>query len=331
MGGSDCPKEANSNMERAGALDFIYTPADSEEPHPRGNNALNPWKIKSNINQWETSTKNTIITIQKGGTTEGLEMSKEHFGLVANTTNQLARLGIGSGHTLINIDGSLISNISALQQTNSNMSKHLSKLNAGSKLTFTPPTHCDDWLPFVDGHNWLRLFTDGGQSIPDSPQGVAVCGYAILAGPFKNHNPSTISDSDGTLIYKGGAFLGMGNVLTNNDAEYAGLYLGLKKCLELGTNRVHHLSDSGMVIGIENGNTPRQENIRRAHRRTGLLKQVIYGSDGDIVHTHIYRNRNEIADAEGHIAEDKKPPPCHRIIQTHKNQAPTLSGDGPAF
>jgi ribonuclease HI len=201
------------------------------------------------------------------------------------------------------------------------MIKHLSKLNTGSKLTFSPPTHCDDWLPFVDGHNWLRLFTDGGQSIPDSHQGVAVCGYAILAGPFKNHNPSTISDSDGTLIYKGGAFLGMGNVLTNNDAEYAGLYLGLKKCLELGTNRVHHPPDSGMVIGIENGNTPRQENIRRAHRRTGLLKQIIYGSDGDIVHTHIYRNRNEIADAEGHIAEDKKPPP--HATGLYKSTRPT--------
>jgi hypothetical protein len=73
-------------MEIAGALDFVYAPLSPEEPRPCGNNALNPWKIKSNINHWETSTKNTIITIQWGGTAEGLEMSKEHFGLIATTT-----------------------------------------------------------------------------------------------------------------------------------------------------------------------------------------------------------------------------------------------------
>ena len=130
--------------------------------------------------------------------------------------------------------------------------KHLSGLTRNSILTFVPPPHNKQWIPFENGP-WLRLFTDGGQSDPDSDMGLATCGYVIIMGPFNEHNPAKITDRDGTIIYEGRAFIGIGNTYTNNDAEYAGLFVGLIKCWEIGANQIHHLTDSTLVSNIESG------------------------------------------------------------------------------
>ena len=103
-----------------------------------------------------------------------------------------------------------------------------------------------------------------------------------MAGPFAVHSPVALGDADGDLIYRGRALIATGGDWTNNDAEYIGLYLGLKKCWELGTNKVHHLTDSQMVSKIKSGESaPAQFNMRRYNTRVGMLKHVMYSTGGE--------------------------------------------------
>ena len=56
-----------------------------------------------------------------------------------------------------------------------------------------------------------------------------------------------ISDTDGVIVARGNAYLGK-NGVTNNAAEYIGLVLGLKRCLELGISNIQHMCDSQIVV-----------------------------------------------------------------------------------
>ena len=85
---------------------------------------------------------------------------------------------------------------------------------------------------------FFRLFTDGGRKSPHSRRGEAGCGYVIVEGPFKNYGKGMITDKDGTVVAEGRAYLGNGEV-TVNMAEYVGLMLGLRRCLEMGQDCVH--------------------------------------------------------------------------------------------
>ena len=61
----------------------------------------------------------------------------------------------------------------------------------------------------------------------------------IVKGPFKNYRKGMIVDSDGTVVDEGCAYLGKGP--TVNMAEYMGLLLGLRRCLEMGITRIQHM------------------------------------------------------------------------------------------
>lgn len=269
-----------------GAFDFL-TMQHNPTQDVAVRDGMQAWEIWANKSPWSTITENTEVTITQGGIPEGLEFSKSNcIGLISHTTKDIARMGIGSGHVLKTIGGIELCNITEIGGSNRYMRAHLGKLTRNTILTFAPPVHKNKRVPFQNGE-WLRLFTDGGQSNPNSENGLATCGYVIRAGPFLEHNLARITDLDGTLIYQGRAFLGKGNTYTNNDGEFAGLFVGPKKCWELDTNKVHHMADSRLVTNVESGkSTAERFNTLGYHRKLKTLKKSSVKQGGGVLSTN---------------------------------------------
>ena len=102
-------------------------------------------------------------------------------------------------------------------------------------------------------------------------------------------------------IWSGSVFVG--NNSTNNEAEYQGLILGLKKANELDINNLIVEGDSLLVINHMNGtykcNSPNLiELYNKSHNLSKLFNKIYFN--------HIYRNENKRADELSNIAVSEK-------------------------
>lgn len=114
-------------------------------------------------------------------------------------------------------------------------------------------------------------------------------------GSRGNPGPSAagyvVKDGEGTLVYEGGAYLG---ITTNNQAEYHGVRLGLEKAWELGATSVESYIDSMLVVNQLNGQyVIRNRELWPIHER---IRELV-GQFDRVVFRHVKREFNQQADA----------------------------------
>ena len=169
---------------------------------PQDRNGMVDWKVRALTPAWEIGSKSVKVKIERGGFARGLFLSKHSFGVLDYTTKSLSKIGIGPGYSVELINDQPVRSILGLS-SNEKLRKHIQLLKKNSTISFKPPPDSEEWRPFNAGTKWVRLFTDGGQSDPDNPQGEASYGFVIVIGPFMEHNPSRITEADGTVIHRG--------------------------------------------------------------------------------------------------------------------------------
>ena len=103
----------------------------------------------------------------------------------------------------------------------------------------------------------------------------------VAFGTMFNNISLVRKDSDGKVVEEGCAYLGKG--ATVNMAEYVGLLLGLRKCLEMGITRIQHMCDSKLVVGYETKNAPYGYNLWNVHTICKRFHTVFEQLDGGIV------------------------------------------------
>ncbi|MFW0862417.1 MAG: ribonuclease HI family protein [Candidatus Komeilibacteria bacterium] len=130
----------------------------------------------------------------------------------------------------------------------------------------------------------LNLYTDGGARGNPGP---AAGGYVIKT-------------DDGEIIARDGKYLGE---TTNNQAEYQGLILGLKKVVELKAEEVSVYMDSELIINQLKGNYK----VKNKELASLFVKawNITLGFK-KINFEHIVRSLNKEADAEVNKALDKQ-------------------------
>lgn len=100
-----------------------------------------------------------------------------------------------------------------------------------------------------------------------------------------------VEDGDGRILAWANRTLGP---MTNNEAEYAGLVLGLELVVRYRPSEVHVYCDSEVVVNQMTGRFGvRSRALRRWHRRACELARAL----PHVVYTHIPRERNRLADA----------------------------------
>jgi len=91
---------------------------------------------------------------------------------------------------------------------------------------------------------------------------------------------------------------------TNNVAEYLGLIVGLRHCVDQKINNVAVFGDSKLVIEQTLGNwRVKSENLKTLHQEIKKSLQAI----NNISLTHIYRKHNKVADKLANEALDSLP------------------------
>lgn len=129
----------------------------------------------------------------------------------------------------------------------------------------------------------LRLRTDGGSRGNPGPSGIGV----------------VIEDATtGKVLEEHSRYIG---VTTNNQAEYQAVILGLKRCRELGANRVEVCADSELLVKQAKGEY-RVKNPELQKRFRELQECVVQFEK--VVFTHVYREANTAADALANEAMD---------------------------
>jgi len=119
----------------------------------------------------------------------------------------------------------------------------------------------------------VRLYVDG--SSLGNP-GHGGCGYLIV-------------DAKGNVIDEGAAYLG---IVTNNEAEYHGLLLGLKALRKLGVKEVEILTDSRLLyMQLIGKYRVKAENLRPLHRE---VRELLKGFRWNV--RWVQRNFNKRAD-----------------------------------
>jgi ribonuclease HI len=110
-----------------------------------------------------------------------------------------------------------------------------------------------------------------------------------------------IEDGDGRILAWANRALGR---MTNNEAEYAGLVLGLELAARYHPGEVHVYSDSQVMVNQMTGRFGvRSPALKRWHRQACELARAL----PRVVYRHIPRERNRLADAlaaealNGHI------------------------------
>ena len=88
---------------------------------------------------------------------------------------------------------------------------------------------------------------------------------------------------------------------TNNVAEYLGLIVGLRHCIEQKINNVEVFGDSNLVIQQSLGKWQvKNENLQKLHAE---VKKCLTQIDNFSLH-HIYRKNNKVADKLANEALD---------------------------
>lgn len=107
-----------------------------------------------------------------------------------------------------------------------------------------------------------------------------------------------IEDTQGKLLARGKKYLGK---LTNNQAEYSALILGLRSIAKYQPETVHVYMDSELIVNQMNGryqvkNVDMKPLHEEAKRLAGALPAVTF--------THVVRAENHLADALANEALD---------------------------
>ena len=146
----------------------------------------------------------TCVQVTCAGNPKGLKLSR-NFALVQSTSKPLSRANIGPGHTIEKIGTVEVQQLRAEERTNKHLLELMEAQTGPYTIVFGNPLPQKRWFKFKPGTKWVRLFTDGGRRKSNkNGQGPAAYGWAVIAGPFGNHNPHQISDADGTCIASGG-------------------------------------------------------------------------------------------------------------------------------
>ena len=193
----------------------------------------------------------TCVHVTGAGNPKGLKLSR-NFALVQPTSKPLSRANIGPGHVIEKIGTVEVQQLRAEGRTNKHLTELLEAQTGPYTIVFSNPLPQRRWFKFKPGTKWVRLFTDGGRrKSHKNGQGPAAYGWAIVVGPFGNHNPHQISDAGGTCIATGGGYLGAEGH-TNNTAEGLGIQAGLEACVRRGLYNVDHMSDSSLMCNVLN-------------------------------------------------------------------------------
>ena len=108
----------------------------------------------------------------------------------------------------------------------------------------------------------------------------------------------------GAVIYKNkteiwGKSLFIGNKNTNNEAEYAGLIIGLEEAIDMGIKNLYVEGDSLLVINQMTGKYKvKSENLILLYKKAKELEKQF----DIIIYNHIYRNLNKRADELSNLA-----------------------------
>jgi ribonuclease HI len=226
----------------------------------------------------------------------------------------------------------------------SSSSKTLEKEKAGDDQY--QHQHSDSDLPYSPPHKlWFHVMFDGGSR--GNPNGHAGSGTHIVTRRFYNNNNENNNNNDNNddnekkkskkkskdIIHRDKldirSYLGFG-LLTNNQAEYNGLVIGLEQILQILQNdsskRQEESSkqrdvtiiiqgDSDLIIKQMNGLYQcKSPKLKSYFTKSLLLIQEIkkeigikrYQKDYDITFEHVYRDYNKIADGLANEAMDSK-------------------------
>ena len=109
---------------------------------------------------------------------------------------------------------------------------------------------------------------------------------------------AVLYDVNGAEVFAESVFVG--HVATNNEAEYAGLILGLTEALKRGITELHVRGDSQLVIRQMQGkykvNSP---NLVPLHQSATTMASKFAKIDFE----HVYRDKNQRADALSNVGE----------------------------
>jgi ribonuclease HI len=131
-----------------------------------------------------------------------------------------------------------------------------------------------------------RVYTDGGSRGNPGP---SACAYVIC-------------NLDDNVVEKSGFYLGK---ITNNQAEYQGLVMGLERASELDIKNLSVFMDSELVVNQVNGfYKVKNADLAPFYQKVSLLAKGFQ----KISFTHVPRELNRIADAE-----------VNRILDEQKN------------
>lgn len=114
---------------------------------------------------------------------------------------------------------------------------------------------------------------------------------------------AVVEDEGGRILAWANRALGP---MTNNEAEYAGLVLGLELATRYQPGETHIYSDSEVVVNQMTGHFGvRSPALKRWHRRACEVARALRR----VVYSHIPRERNRLADAlaaealNGHLVQ----------------------------
>lgn len=147
--------------------------------------------------------------------------------------------------------------------------------------------------------NSLVLFCDGGSR---GNPGLAACGFVIIQGSVNVQDHKVISLKTKSVLVQKGVFLGTD--LTNNQAEWAGLYLALEwlKNQNLENKNLTILMDSNLVINQIQGKWKINKNYLKDYfKKTKKLLDIF----SSVSFYQILREYNSQADAQVNLAIDE--------------------------
>jgi ribonuclease HI len=115
--------------------------------------------------------------------------------------------------------------------------------------------------------------------------GLSSCGFVIL-----DYKGDLLTNKN--ILYKNGMFLGYN--ITNNQAEYMGLLIGLKFIIDNKLDNIHIQGDSQLVIKqIKKESKVHNEILKKIYEHIEHMMNKL----NLLSITHIYRENNGIADS----------------------------------
>ena len=133
------------------------------------------------------------------------------------------------------------------------------------------------------------------------------CEFVLYFDGCSKGNPGPAGS--GAVLYKNNeeiwaSFIYLGNDKTNNQAEYAGLLLGLREAVEMGIKDLLVFGDSQLIIyQMKQIYKVKNENLLDIYNEICKLTRIF----NYIEFVHVYRNKNKRADQLANLAlKDKQ-------------------------